>query len=72
MVRVAAPGAAIIIASQAHPNLSPGESLKPRDKKILQKICDGAGAVSLCSSDDYVRWLTPLPVKVTKTDNPFY
>lgn len=67
MVRVAAPGAAIVIVSYGHRNLSPGEeSLKPEEKKTLKKICDNIVLSWLCSSADYVRWLTPLPVQVVK------
>ncbi|KAI5665085.1 hypothetical protein M9H77_24408 [Catharanthus roseus] len=79
MVRVAAPGAAIVIVSYGHRNLSPGEeSLKPEEKKTLKKICDNIVLSWLCSSADYVRWLTPLPVQDIKTADwtqniqPFY
>nr|A0A075D5I4.1 RecName: Full=Picrinine-N-methytransferase; Short=RsPiNMT; AltName: Full=Gamma-tocopherol-like methyltransferase PiNMT; Short=RsTLMT [Rauvolfia serpentina]AHH02780.1 tocopherol-like methyltransferase [Rauvolfia serpentina] len=79
MVRVAAPGAPIVIVSYAHRNLSPSEgSLKPEEKKVLKKICDNIVLSWVCSSADYVRWLTPLPVEDIKaadwTQNitPFY
>nr|AHH02779.1 tocopherol-like methyltransferase [Rauvolfia serpentina] len=78
MVRVAAPGAAVIILSYAHRILSPDESLNPQENKVLQKICESYVMPSLCSSDDFIRWLTLLPVEDIKrvdwTQNtaPFY
>nr|AHH02781.1 tocopherol-like methyltransferase [Rauvolfia serpentina] len=68
MIRVAAPGAPIVILSYAHRNLSPSaESLKPDEKKVLKKICDNLALSCLCSSADFVRWLTQLPAEDIKT-----
>nr|AHH02784.1 tocopherol-like methyltransferase [Vinca minor] len=79
MVRVAAPGAPIVILSSGHRNLSPSEeSLKPEEKKQLKKMCDLLLLSGLCSSSDYVNWLTPLSIEDIKTADwtqnvtPFY
>nr|A0A075D657.1 RecName: Full=Picrinine-N-methytransferase; Short=VmPiNMT; AltName: Full=Gamma-tocopherol-like methyltransferase PiNMT; Short=VmTLMT [Vinca minor]AHH02782.1 tocopherol-like methyltransferase [Vinca minor] len=79
MVRVAAPGAPVVIAGYAARNLSPSEeSLKPEEKMVLEKICDHIVLSWLCSTGDYVKWLTPLPVQdikvwdLTQNITPFY
>nr|AHH02783.1 tocopherol-like methyltransferase [Vinca minor] len=79
MVRVAAPGAPIIIFGYAHRNISPDEeSLKPKEIIVLEKICERILLSGLCSSADYVNWLASLPVENIKVEDwtrnvtPFY
>ncbi|KAI5647637.1 hypothetical protein M9H77_33642 [Catharanthus roseus] len=79
IVRVAAPGAQIVIISTACRNLSPSEkSLKPKEEKTLKKICNYLHLSGFCSLSDYSNWLTPLPIEDMKiadwTQNaaPFY
>ncbi|XP_042504080.1 tocopherol O-methyltransferase, chloroplastic isoform X1 [Macadamia integrifolia] len=58
LVRVAAPGASIIIVTWCHRDLSPGEdSLKPEEKDLLNKICDAYYLPTWCSTADYVNLL---------------
>ncbi|KAL5979574.1 Gamma-tocopherol methyltransferase, chloroplastic [Asimina triloba] len=54
LVRVAAPGATIIIVTWCHRDLLPSESLKPEEQKILGKICDAYYLPAWCSAADYV------------------
>ncbi|KAJ8442700.1 hypothetical protein Cgig2_001793 [Carnegiea gigantea] len=55
LVRVAAPGATIIILTWCHRDLSPSEeSLKPEEKKLLKKICN-AYYLKTCSPTNYVQ-----------------
>ena len=55
LVRVATPGATIIILTWCHRDLSPSEeSLKPEEKKLLKKICD-AYYLKTCSLANYVQ-----------------
>ncbi|KAJ4950358.1 hypothetical protein NE237_027190 [Protea cynaroides] len=58
LVRVAAPGAFIIIVTWCHRDLSPSEdSLQPEEKNLLNKICDSYYLPAWCSSADYVNLL---------------
>ncbi|KAG6571208.1 Tocopherol O-methyltransferase, chloroplastic, partial [Cucurbita argyrosperma subsp. sororia] len=58
LVRVAAPGATIIIVTWCHRDLGPSEdSLQPWEHKLLQKICDGFYLPAWCSTADYVKLL---------------
>ncbi|KAI5672488.1 hypothetical protein M9H77_12852 [Catharanthus roseus] len=61
LVRVAAPGATIIIVTWCHRDLSPSEhSLKPQEQKLLNKICDSYYLPAWCSTADYVKILESL------------
>ncbi|KAI5665084.1 hypothetical protein M9H77_24407 [Catharanthus roseus] len=79
MVRVGSPGAAIVVITYTHRDLSPTEqSLKPHEIKTLKKICDNIVLSSISSTHDYVNWMTSLSLKDIKTADwtqniiPFY
>ncbi|XP_020528915.1 probable tocopherol O-methyltransferase, chloroplastic [Amborella trichopoda] len=55
LVRVAAPGATIIIVTWCHRDLSPyEESLRPEEIYLLNRICDAYYLPAWCSMADYV------------------
>ncbi|XP_010247892.1 PREDICTED: probable tocopherol O-methyltransferase, chloroplastic [Nelumbo nucifera] len=61
LVRVAAPGATIIITTWCHRDLSsPEDLLKPEEEKLLDKIHDAFHIQSWCSAADYVKLLQSL------------
>lgn len=61
LVRVAAPGATIIIVTWCHRDLSPTEeSLRPEEKELLDKICDAFYLPAWCSTADYINLLQSL------------
>lgn len=65
LVRVAAPGATIIIVTWCHRDLTATEdSLQPWEKELLDKICGAYYLPSWCSADDYVKIFQSLPVEV--------
>lgn len=65
LARVAAPGATIIIVTWCHRDLSPTEaSLRPEEKRLLDKICDAYYLPAWCSTSDYVKLLESLSLKV--------
>ena len=65
LVRVAAPGATIIIVTWCHRDLSPDEkSLRPEEEKILNKICSSFYLPAWCSTADYVKLLESLSLQV--------
>jgi len=65
MERVAAPGATIIIVTGCHRDLSPDEdSLKPDEKKLLDKICASFHLGEWCSAADYTKMLQSLKLQV--------
>ena len=65
LVRVAAPGGTIIIVTWCHRDLSPSEeSLKPKEKELLRKICDAYYLPAWCSTADYVKLLESLSLQV--------
>lgn len=67
LARVAAPGATIIIVTWCHRDLSPNEkSLRPEEKRILDKICDGFYLPAWCSTADYIKLLESLSLKDIK------
>ncbi|XAR52073.1 Tocopherol O-methyltransferase [Bertholletia excelsa] len=67
LVRVAAPGATIIIVTWCHRNLSPSEkSLQQEEKELLKKICDAYYLPAWCSADDYVKLLQSLSLEDVK------
>lgn len=67
LVRVAAPGATIIILTWCHRDLSPSEeSLKPEEKKLLKKICD-AYYLKTCSRANYVQLFESFSLQDIKT-----
>lgn len=56
LARVAAPGATIIVVTWCHRDLSPDEdSLKPDEKKLLNKICGAYYLPEWCSAAEYVK-----------------
>jgi len=64
LVRVATPGATIIILTWCHRDLSPSEeSLKPEEKKPLKKICD-AYYLKTCSLANYVQLFESFSLQV--------
>lgn len=68
LVRVAAPGATIIIVTWCHRDLSPSEqSLKPEEEKLLSKICDSFYLPAWCSTADYVKILESLSLEDIRT-----
>ncbi|KAK9061350.1 hypothetical protein SSX86_018531 [Deinandra increscens subsp. villosa] len=67
LARVAAPGATIIIVTWCHRDLSPTEeSLRPEEKILLDKICDGFYLPAWCSTADYIKLLESLSLKDIK------
>ena len=60
LARVAAPGGTIIIVTWCHRDLSPGESLRPDEIQLLNKICDSYYLPAWCSTADYVQLLESL------------
>ncbi|XP_071722344.1 gamma-tocopherol methyltransferase, chloroplastic-like [Rutidosis leptorrhynchoides] len=70
LVRVAAPGAAIIIAAWCHRDLAPSEKfLKPKETKFLDKIKNAYHLAEWCSVADYVKLLESHPVQDIKSDD---
>ncbi|PWA57744.1 gamma-tocopherol methyltransferase [Artemisia annua] len=64
LVRVAAPGATIIIVTWCHRDLSSDEkSLRPEEQKILDKICSSFYLPAWCSTADYVKLLESLSLQ---------
>ncbi|KAK1261690.1 hypothetical protein QJS04_geneDACA008953 [Acorus gramineus] len=67
LVRVAAPGATIIIVTWCHRNLSPSEdSLRPEEANLLKKICDAYYLPAWCSPNDYVKLAQSLSLEDIK------
>lgn len=65
LARVASPGATIIIVTWCHRELSPfEESLRPEEKRLLDRICDGFYLPAWCSTADYIKLLASLSLKV--------
>ncbi|GMH19690.1 hypothetical protein Nepgr_021531 [Nepenthes gracilis] len=70
LVRVAAPGATIIIVTWCHRDLSPSEeSLRPEEKKLLSKICDAYYLPAWCSTADYLHLLESLSLKDIRAED---
>ncbi|KAM7254967.1 hypothetical protein ACFE04_020208 [Oxalis oulophora] len=70
LVRVAAPGATIIVAAWCHRDLLSSEkSLKPSEKQHLDKITKVYHLAEWCSIADYVKLLKPHPVENVKSDD---
>jgi len=68
LVRVAAPGATIIIVTWCHRDLSPSEeSLRPEEKQLLDKICDAFYLPAWCSTADYIKFLQSLSLQDIKS-----
>lgn len=68
LVRVAAPGATVIIVTWCHRDLSPSEgSLQPDEKKLLDKICDAYYLPAWCSTADYVKIAQSFSLEDIKT-----
>lgn len=56
LVRVAAPGATIILVTWCHRDLGASEkSLQPDEKKLLDKICNAFYLPAWCSTADYLK-----------------
>ncbi|CAO2831657.1 unnamed protein product [Amaranthus hypochondriacus] len=67
LVRVAAPGATIVIVTQCHRDLSRSEeSLKPEEQKLLDKLSDAYYLPTWCSAAHHVKMLQSLPVEDIK------
>ncbi|KAD7479893.1 hypothetical protein R6Q59_008725 [Mikania micrantha] len=67
LARVAAPGATIIIVTWCHRDLYPTEeSLRPDEKRLLDKICDGFYLPAWCSTADYIKLLESLSLEDIK------
>lgn len=67
LTRVAAPGATIIIVTWCHRDLSPSEeSLNPKEKELLRKICDAYYLPAWCSAANYVQLLESLSLQDIK------
>ena len=65
LVRVAAPGATIIIVTWCHRDLAPSEeALQPWEKELLNKICKSYYLPAWCSTADYVKLLESLSLQV--------
>ncbi|KAM7262188.1 hypothetical protein ACFE04_021265 [Oxalis oulophora] len=70
LVRVAAPGATIIVAAWCHRDLPPSEqSLKPSEKQHLDKIRTNFHLAEWCSVADYVKLLKSHLVENVKSDD---
>ncbi|XP_024973796.1 probable tocopherol O-methyltransferase, chloroplastic [Cynara cardunculus var. scolymus] len=70
LARVAAPGATIIIVTWCHRDLSPSEeSLRPEEKRILDKICDAFYLPAWCSTADYIKLLESLSLEDIKAED---
>ncbi|KAK9144143.1 hypothetical protein Sjap_004046 [Stephania japonica] len=68
LVRVAAPGANIIIVTWCHRNLSPDEtSLQPQEEELLKKICNAFYLPKWCSAADYVKLLESMSMEDIKS-----
>lgn len=68
LVRVAAPGATIIIVTWCHRDLAPSEeALQPWEKELLNKICKSYYLPAWCSTVDYVKLLESLSLQDIKT-----
>ncbi|PKA52171.1 putative tocopherol O-methyltransferase, chloroplastic [Apostasia shenzhenica] len=68
LVRVAAPGATIIIVTWCHRDLSPNEeNLKPDEINLLNKICNGLYLPAWCSGADYLKIANSLSLVDIKT-----
>ncbi|KAK0592950.1 hypothetical protein LWI29_028178 [Acer saccharum] len=67
LVRVAAPGATIIIVTWCHRDLAPSEqSLQQWEKELLNKICNAYYLPAWCSTADYVELLQSLSLQDIK------
>lgn len=67
LVRVAAPGATIIIVTWCHRDLGPDETcLKSDEKALLDKICKSYYLPDWCSAAEYVNVLESLNLQVRK------
>lgn len=67
LVRVAAPGAKIIIVTWCHRDLAPPEeSLQPEEKQLLDKICNAYYLPAWCSTADYLKLLESLSLQDIK------
>ncbi|KAK9120382.1 hypothetical protein Syun_017999 [Stephania yunnanensis] len=68
LVRVAAPGATIIIVTWCHRNLSPDEaSLQPHEEELLKRICNAFYLPKWCSAADYVKLLESMSMEDIKS-----
>ncbi|XP_068634190.1 gamma-tocopherol methyltransferase, chloroplastic [Aristolochia californica] len=68
LVRIASPGATIIIVTWCHRDLSPSEdSLKSEEKKLLDRICKAYYLPAWCSTADYVKIAQSLSLEDIKS-----
>ncbi len=65
MARVAAPGATIVLVTWCHRDLSPDEeTLRPDEKKLLNKISNAHLLPAWCSAADYANFAESLKLEV--------
>ncbi|VVA35565.1 PREDICTED: tocopherol [Prunus dulcis] len=70
LVRVAAPGATIILVTWCHRDLGASEkALKPEEKRLLDKICNAFYLPAWCSTADYVQLLQSLSLQDIKAED---
>ncbi|KAL5724649.1 tocopherol C-methyltransferase [Ranunculus cassubicifolius] len=70
LIRVAAPGATIIIVTWCHRDLSPSEeSLQQDEEALLKKICDAYFLPAWCSTADYVKLLESQSMEEIKSED---
>ncbi|PRQ43779.1 putative tocopherol O-methyltransferase [Rosa chinensis] len=70
LVRVAAPGATIILVTWCHRDLGASEqSLQPDEKKLLDKICNAFYLPAWCSTADYLKLLESYSLKDIKAED---
>lgn len=48
-----APGGHVIVVTWCHRVLAPGESLRPEEKSLLDRICEAYYLPAWCSIEDY-------------------
>ncbi|KAM1196806.1 hypothetical protein ACFX2I_008485 [Malus domestica] len=70
LVRVAAPGATIIIVTWCHRDLGASETtLKPDEKRLLDRICNSFYLPAWCSAADYLKLLESHSLKDIKAED---
>ncbi|KAM5559598.1 gamma-tocopherol methyltransferase, chloroplastic [Rosa sericea] len=70
LVRVAAPGATIILVTWCHRDLGASEqSLQPDEKKLLDKICNAFYLPAWCSTADYLKLLESYSLEDIKAED---
>jgi len=57
LCRVCAPGGRVLIVTWCHRELMPGESLRPEEQNLLDRICEAYYLPAWCSAQDYSKLL---------------